>query len=416
MRERFAAMPHDTFPQIVQLTPPGRGAVASMLVEGPGAVEIVAAHFRARNGRQLQVWPDQRLTIGRIGAEPGEEVVVRCHTAESVEIHCHGGHAAAAMIETLLAQAGCRPLGWKDWVAGRPSDPIAAAAQVALADARSERAAAILLDQYHGALRRAMDDIAAAVRSRNFASAKEQIGALGLRTAGSPLGPAVASRRCRPAQRGQEQPDKRLGRIWPLAGAFQRRHHPRRGHGADRLGRLAGGTVRHRRALGGQRRFRSGPASSWPVGRPACADLVLLVFDGSLDWSEADAALLASWPDALVVHNKSDLAGSSGGGCPAGLRVIAPHAAGSRAAGRADCRATCTQSAARGGRRAVHGGAGGGVDAYWRQVAGWWIKVGRGVQTTRPILLIFPIFSACASRCGVTLRLRPFTPQKLVGR
>ena len=57
--------------------------------------------------------------------------------------------------------------------------------------------------------------------------------------------------------------------------------------------------------------------------RLARADLVLLVFDGSLGWSEADAALLASWPDALVVHNKSDLASSSGGGRPAGLGVSA---------------------------------------------------------------------------------------------
>ena len=41
----------------------------------------------------------------------------------------------------------------------RSDDPIATAALVALAEARTERTAAILLDQYHGALRRAIDKI-----------------------------------------------------------------------------------------------------------------------------------------------------------------------------------------------------------------------------------------------------------------
>ena len=37
------------------------------------------------------------------------------------------------------------------------------------------------------------------------------------------------------------------------------------------------------------------------------ADLIVLVFDNSLPWSEQDQALVESYPTALRVHNKSDL-------------------------------------------------------------------------------------------------------------
>jgi len=52
------------------------------------------------------------------------------------------------------------------------------------------------------------------------------------------------------------------------------------------------------------------------------ADLVVLVFDESQPWSEADDALLRAWPEALVVHNKSDLA-PGGGRRPPGTATSA---------------------------------------------------------------------------------------------
>ena len=58
-------------------------------------------------------------------------------------------------------------------------------------------------------------------------------------------------------------------------------------------------------------------------GRLARADLILLVFDRSLPWSEADSAMLESHPDALVVHNKNDVAIKPDGPRPAGLSVSA---------------------------------------------------------------------------------------------
>ena len=55
----------------------------------------------------------------------------------------------------------------------------------------------------------------------------------------------------------------------------------------------------------------------------SAADLVLLVFDGSQTWSESDVELATCWPEAIIVHNKSDLPQSSSNSRPQGLAVSA---------------------------------------------------------------------------------------------
>src|SRR5690606_2134510 len=54
----------------------------------------------------------------------------------------------------------------------------------------------------------------------------------------------------------------------------------------------------------------------------AQADVLLLVFDVSRPWTEADAELAAAWPQTLVVHNKCDLAAANGDR-PSGIRTSA---------------------------------------------------------------------------------------------
>jgi tRNA modification GTPase len=56
--------------------------------------------------------------------------------------------------------------------------------------------------------------------------------------------------------------------------------------------------------------------------RLACADLVFLVFDASTTWSEADQALIESWPGAILVDNKCDLPPAPGQR-PSALRTSA---------------------------------------------------------------------------------------------
>jgi tRNA modification GTPase len=152
---------------VILLSPDGRGAVASLAVAGPNAGKMIARHVR-RSGNVnplSESSPTDRVFFGRwiSAGDPangaGEDVVV-CRRGElSWEVHCHGGRAAVDRIRTDLAQAGCRSLSWREWIARREADPIRAAAISLLADAQTERTAAILLDQYHGAWERALAEI-----------------------------------------------------------------------------------------------------------------------------------------------------------------------------------------------------------------------------------------------------------------
>jgi tRNA modification GTPase len=148
--------------QVVLLTPQGRGAVASLLVEGPSALDFVGALFHPAQGRSLAEAPCGRIAFGRWqSAETGEELIVCRRDAGRIEIHCHGGHAAAAAIVASLVDRGCRSVAWRQWMSESAEDSIAAAAQIALAGATTERTAGILWDQSTGALRRALEAIAA---------------------------------------------------------------------------------------------------------------------------------------------------------------------------------------------------------------------------------------------------------------
>ena len=300
---RMSAIPNLT---VAHLTPPGRGAVATLVVEGPGAARLVRSllHPQPQPPAEDAVG---RLTVGRFGSEPGEQVVVRCRSEESVELHCHGGLAAAAMIQQTLVGHGCRVATWQQWVAGRAATTIASEAQVALAAAPTQRTAAILLDQYHGALERALEEIEAAVARGDTAFARQQAGIV---LARADLG-------------------RHLTRPWDVVLA-----------GAANVGKssLINALVGYRRVI-----VHDSPGTTrdvvtvvtaidgWPValsdtagfgasGDPlaeaasaaarqklSAADLIVLVFDGGVPWSRADQAFLDTWPGGIVVHTKSDL-------------------------------------------------------------------------------------------------------------
>jgi tRNA modification GTPase len=308
--------------QVIQLTPPGRGAVATLRIEGPGAVEAIQTHFRARGGRPLAAYPVDRLVVGHFGPERGEEVVVRCCADDAVELHCHGGLAAVAAIEESLMTAGCRQLAWPDWAADRETDPVAAAALVALADARTERTAAILLDQYHGALSRALGDIRQAVARGDHDAAQQQIDTLLNR---APLGRHLVQP-WRVVLAGRVNVGK-SSLINALAGYGRSIVHPTPGTTRDavtlttaidgwpvELCDTAGLRVgRDAVELAGIERARE---------RLGQADLAILVFDRSATWSAEDQMLVNQWSDALLVHNKCDLPSASDDR-PSGLMTTA---------------------------------------------------------------------------------------------
>ena len=148
---------------VVLLTPPGRSALATLLVRGPEASALVGRFFQPAGRTPLDQRPINSIAFGHWGGDEGEGVVVARRDPSTIEVNCHGGLAASASLIRDLVSTGARQLDWVEWAKQTAPDPLAAAARVALAQAATEPAAAILLDQYHGALRRAIDSTRAAL-------------------------------------------------------------------------------------------------------------------------------------------------------------------------------------------------------------------------------------------------------------
>jgi tRNA modification GTPase len=311
-------------PLLIILTPPGRGAVASLRIEGSGGREIVAGLFTARSGRPLAEVPLRQIIVGRLG---GEEIVLSRIADDVIELHCHGGTAAVARLEQLLTGRGCRKISWQEWTARHETDPIAAAALIALAEARTERTAAILLDQYNGALRKAFEQMEASLKASGASTAQQQAEALLAHAATGlhlvhPWQVVVAGR-----------PNVGKSSLINAIAGYQRAIvHDLPGTTRDIVGiqtALDGWPVEIFDTAGlresGDPIERAGIELA--EGKIAAADLVVLVFDSSAPWTVADQDLFESHPSALLVSNKSDLPPVLGAH-PAAMNVSAATSAG----------------------------------------------------------------------------------------
>jgi tRNA modification GTPase len=160
------------------LTPPGRGAISTVVVRGSGAVAMVQSRFCRKQKRSSSELPVDRILFGVwAGADvredevpTGEEVVVCRRTDigddQQVEIHCHGGKAARQAILADLAAVGGDVVPWSDWVCKTAASRTMGEAQLALAHTTTLRTAQILLDQAQGALQRRIAEIARDVAKR----------------------------------------------------------------------------------------------------------------------------------------------------------------------------------------------------------------------------------------------------------
>jgi tRNA modification GTPase len=311
---------------VVQLTPPGRGAVATLWVDGPNAMAVVQSRFQSASNVVLADAPADRPLFGHFGGLRGEEVVVRVFSPEAVEIHCHGGHASVGMVRSRLMQSGCRALSWEAMIGRRENDPLAAAALVALAQASTERTASLLLTQCQGVLRCALDDLAASIRCGDRPAAEVLLKTL-LRRAD--VGEHLAS-------------PWRVVLAGPPNAGKSRLMNALVGYRRAIVHRVAGTT---RDVVTATTSFDGWPVeladtaglreTDHPIEQAGVdlarqkleqADLVVLVFDGSQPWTARDAALVAAYPAAIVVYNKRDLVkdpGCRSSDRPAGMWVSA---------------------------------------------------------------------------------------------
>ncbi|GAB6164705.1 tRNA uridine-5-carboxymethylaminomethyl(34) synthesis GTPase MnmE [Thermostilla marina] len=140
---------------VARLTPPGRGGVAVVSIEGRDAVRIVErlVVFPNRTAEQVPLLRPLTASVPLTDDGAAEQVVVVRFEPTRYEIHSHGG---PQIVEAILGR--CEALGaqrerWQDALARRSSGRIEAEAVASLADARTPSAAKILLAQYRGALR-----------------------------------------------------------------------------------------------------------------------------------------------------------------------------------------------------------------------------------------------------------------------
>ncbi len=311
------AVPESDSFAAVRLTARNSGAIATVRVEGRGAAVALATHVRARSGRPLDDLPVDRPSLAFFGSEPGEPIVVHRRSDGAFELHCHGGIAAIERIEHALADAGAERVDWRDWVRRRQPDPVRAEAQIALAQARTERTAAILLDQFGGALGNALDQVHQLVAEGDREEAGEKVRRL---LARAELGRHLTTP-WRVVLAGRPNVGK-SSLMNALLGYERAIVHPTAGTTRDVLTAttaMDGWPVELIDVAGLAPEAPGEPHDSillrgtaMACERIAAADLVIVVLDRSLPIAAEEEQWFRDWPAALRVDNKSDLPCSPG--------------------------------------------------------------------------------------------------------
>jgi len=321
-------MTDSTDNRVVLLTPPGRGAIACLAVEGPDAATILQKHVlrSTATSDSLSTQALDRIHYCRwrsaagdsAGQEPGEDIILVRRASCRWEVHCHGGPAAARRLVADLEQTGCAAVSWREWIAAQPaaegqvSRPVRAAALTLLADARTQRTAAILLDQYLGAWDQALSNIRAQLAAGNAETVAAKLESL---LSFAPLGRHLIEP-WRVALAGPPNVGK-SSLINALAGYRRAIVHDQPGTTRDKLTvsvALDGWPVELIDTAG--LRASGDPLEMAGVARSeaelAAADAVVVVFDVSAPWDAAHIELASRRRDAIIVHNKSDLLPTTG--------------------------------------------------------------------------------------------------------
>jgi tRNA modification GTPase len=293
-------------------TPAGRGAIAVIRVEQAPVDWMSATEpvFRAHRGDVWSALPIGRLIYGRWGWSSPEDVVV-CRLSENdFEVHCHGGDAAVARILADLAQVGIATVTAEEQRLQRLGT-IQTELETAVTQALTVRTADLLLQQADGRWTAALERMTAKEKetARSWSDfARHLVEPWNVVLTGRPnVGKSSLINALLGYQRAIVNPQPGTTRdVVTAVTAFD------------------GWPVRLSDTAG--LRDTSDDLEAAGIARArqhlAEADAILIVLDTSASPTEEDVALLAAYPDALVIANKCDLLDLWGSALPShALRV-----------------------------------------------------------------------------------------------
>ena len=161
------------------LTPGGTGAIATLALRGDTAWATISELFQTMSGGLLpSTIPESGTVIpGKFGDGIADEVVLTVKQTRPppwLEVHCHGGMAVVDALLEQLKERGANVVSWSEFL-GVPEQGWRAAIFAEVAQARTVRTAAILLDQVNGAFERAIESICQHLQSGNATMARAEI-------------------------------------------------------------------------------------------------------------------------------------------------------------------------------------------------------------------------------------------------
>jgi tRNA modification GTPase len=165
---------------VALLTPRGTGAIATIAVRGSDAWPIARRVFQRMGGKSLPEQPKAGgFWYGRVGGDKGDEVILAVRSTEPevwTEYHCHGGKLVVDWLRKLFQEQDCVENGWEEFVSpcGDDSEKDKVALRY-LPKVRTLRTASILLDQYHGAYKRAVWRALNALKKNDLSTAQSII-------------------------------------------------------------------------------------------------------------------------------------------------------------------------------------------------------------------------------------------------
>ena len=159
-----------------QITPPGRGAVATVACYGPDVVAIVDRCLRTAGRVALRDRPAASLAYGRwrVNSGLGEDLIVVPHSDDRLEIHCHGGNATVEVIAGVLIDHGMHQVPILDFELSRGVGRWEAEQTVCLGQAPTQRTAKFVLRQT-GLLSRWLSDLQSLIGTHEWSLATEKI-------------------------------------------------------------------------------------------------------------------------------------------------------------------------------------------------------------------------------------------------